>query len=555
MCGSEGAALGVLRGFLLMAGMFSLNHGAAVACLSFAVAELGTRVGNASSGSLYLSFMVTALFLSSAVVARLGAKGGLLLGTSLYASYVLSFVVAAGLARGGANQEDASVWTVAVVGGVLGGVAAGILLTASGAYFSYAARDYAVARGNGCTFEASTTKLSGFMAGIFVGTEVVCKLLASLIVYTTGTWIWMAIVFLGISLLSALGMTRIRSVFASDTLVGNNSQDNSDVSSSSLHYHQDDDCNVMSDRVLLDGQDISPVAEDIIISVGSNNNGSLGNNNNNDDGDKSSVGKGTTSDAAVLRLQHQPQSRLAVTASVLQVLAAWVHDPRLLLAGGVNLAFGLCSAYLTSYLNGIVVKAEYSGSAVGLFAAITPAVSGVSALPFAYFARKVGTKTPFMALASLAAGTVAVLGLALDTSELGALGVLLCLYVLEGWLRCVFEGINKAVFADLFLGQSEVAFATLIVQSGGASALAFWMMSVGVNERFVAAATLIAAVAAMPMFLCAQQMRWAVDIKQFQRNPTSGALSTDRRRRKWGHGGAGDDGDLFGEDQTQYLVS
>ena len=111
-----------------------------------------------------------------------------------------------------------------------------------------------------------------------------------------------------------------------------------------------------------------------------------------------------------------------------------------------------------------------------------------------------------MALACVSSATVAALGMALGVDELGSAGVLLCLYVLEGWLRCVFEGINKAVFADLFLGQSEVAFATLIVQSGGASALAFWMMSVRVDERVVAGCTLCSAVLAMPMFLCALRM-------------------------------------------------
>ena len=64
-----------LRGFLFMALMFALNHGAAVACLSFAVAELGPRVGNASSGSLYLSFMCCALFAAAGCVRELGAKG------------------------------------------------------------------------------------------------------------------------------------------------------------------------------------------------------------------------------------------------------------------------------------------------------------------------------------------------------------------------------------------------------------------------------------------------------------------------------------------------
>ena len=150
------------------------------------------------------------------------------------------------------------------------------------------------------------------------------------------------------------------------------------------------------------------------------------------------------------------------------------------------MSFGFALPYLTSCLNGVIVKDKYGGAAVGLFAAITPTVSGLSALPFSLLAQRLGTKVPFMALACVSSATVAALGMALGVDELGSAGVLLCLYVLEGWLRCVFEGINKAVFADLFLGQSEVAFATLIVQSGGASALAFWMMSVRVDERVVA---------------------------------------------------------------------
>jgi hypothetical protein len=422
-----------------------------------------------------------------------GPAGGLVLGTFLYASYVLSFVVAAALARGGAAQEATSVWIVAVLGGVLGGIAAGILLTASGAYFSYAARDYANAAGGGgggtttaastataaaaaASFAASTTQLSGYLAGIFVGTEVVCKLLASLIVHLTSTWIWMAVVFLGVSLLSAFGMTRVDDVAASVAAHSGSSSNNNRAA--------DDDDNVDNST----SRTITP---------------------QDDNGDGGGGGGGGDrirfNDLEQNAIADATAPPVASAASAMQVMVAWVNDPRLLLAGGINLAFGFCSAYLTSYLNGVVVKTKYGGSAVGLFAAITPAVSGLSALPFAYCARRAGTKVPFMALASLASGTVAVLGLALGTAELGGVGLLLCLYVLEGWLRCVFEGINKAVFADLFLGQSEVAFATLIVQSGGASALAFWMMSVRVDERVVAACTLCAAVVAMPMFLCAQR--------------------------------------------------
>lgn len=467
-----------LRRFLFMAAMFSLNHGSAVACLSFAVAQLGAAVGNASSGSLYFAFMITALFGSAAIVRRIGAKGGLVLGTFLYSAYVLSFVIAATMARHGVSTEGSVVWAVAIAGGVLGGVAAGILLTASGTYFSYASRDYANRPGYSGTFKSSTTKLSGYLAAVFVGTEVVCKLLASLLVYVTSTWIWMAIFFLALSLVSAIGMTQASSVHAFTKPTGDNGEnDAGSYAATALTIDEKDESH--------DDNGPSSAVEDV--------------------GEVTFQSQLRDSDAGYVSPSSGPP--LVSMASVAQVIAQWLNDPRLLLAGGINLAFGFCSAYVTSYLNGIVVKGEYGGSAVGLFASITPAVSGIAALPIAVLARRMGTKTPFMVLASLAAGSIALLGLFLSSAELGDLGVLLAVYALEGIIRCIFEGINKGVYADLFLGESEVAFATLIVQSGGASAIAFWLMSVRFDQRIVAACTLVAAAIAMPMFWCAKRMK------------------------------------------------
>ena len=131
----------------------------------------------------------------------------------------MSFVVAAALARDGATSEDESVWVVAVLGGVIGGIAAGILLTASGSCFSFASRDYAMAclsRDGGGTAGSKTFETPAFRDTwqAFSSARKLSANLASLIVYLTATWTWMAVLFLCISLLSALGMTRVRSVAA-----------------------------------------------------------------------------------------------------------------------------------------------------------------------------------------------------------------------------------------------------------------------------------------------------------------------------------------------------
>lgn len=49
------------------------------------------------------------------------------------------------------------------------------------------------------------------------------------------------------------------------------------------------------------------------------------------------------------------------------------------------------------------------------------------------------------------------------------------MYILAGSGRAVFEGTNKAVFADFFPNDKEAAFANVIIQSGGSAAIAFFV--------------------------------------------------------------------------------
>ena len=62
------------RNFLAMCIAFSLNHGSAVACIAYATAELGTDLGSASSGTLYIFYALTALFVSKPFVCSVGPK-------------------------------------------------------------------------------------------------------------------------------------------------------------------------------------------------------------------------------------------------------------------------------------------------------------------------------------------------------------------------------------------------------------------------------------------------------------------------------------------------
>jgi hypothetical protein len=70
------------RNFLLMSFAFSLNHGAVVACLAYAAAELGNELGSASSGILYVCYSLTALVGSKPFVSMVGPKKALLAGVT-----------------------------------------------------------------------------------------------------------------------------------------------------------------------------------------------------------------------------------------------------------------------------------------------------------------------------------------------------------------------------------------------------------------------------------------------------------------------------------------
>ena len=63
--------------------------------------------------------------------------------------------------------------------------------------------------------------------------------------------------------------------------------------------------------------------------------------------------------------------------------------------------------------------------------------------------------------------------------------LLVLIYTLEGLGRGVFEGPNRAVYADWFENQREMAFACWIVQSGGSASVAFFMLALDVNPTIV----------------------------------------------------------------------
>lgn len=230
--------------FVVMALCFSVNHGTVGALINLSTALLGTGLGSINLGTLYVMYLLTALTLATAIIGTFGAKGGLLAGTGGYCMYVVSFALAAqvaaipptddeliadpkscaaaGAAMPGPGPESGASWctytppdinrtetnythtddpghceclattlvkTISVVGAAFGGIAAGFLWTAQGAYFARNAELYAEAGGrifgSDVKEEVTTARATGLFSSIFaafyLSFEVLMKLLSSVL--------------------------------------------------------------------------------------------------------------------------------------------------------------------------------------------------------------------------------------------------------------------------------------------------------------------------------------------------------------------------------------
>lgn len=173
--GDRSAARRTLSNFMLMSILFSANHGCVVACLALATARLGS-LGAWQSGILYLTYTGSAIFGATYFVKQLGARDALITGMSFYCVYVACFWLA-------------TVWhdverAAALTGAAIGGVGAGFLWTAQGAYFSRAAEEHAAQLAQPVT--KSTAYLAGIFAFVYLGEEVGLRALSTLLLQLGG---------------------------------------------------------------------------------------------------------------------------------------------------------------------------------------------------------------------------------------------------------------------------------------------------------------------------------------------------------------------------------
>jgi len=177
----------------------------------------------------------------------------------------------------------------------------------------------------------------------------------------------------------------------------------------------------------------------------------------------------------VYRLQSQ-SAAVSPLAKVWAVTSLW-SDPLIWLLSPTNLTFGFAAAFMNGYVNANFASKELDKAVVGLLAAITAATAAVLGQAFGLLSSAAG-KGPVIILGALCFMCIPLCLFVLNCC--GGWGWwLICLYLLQGSGRAVYESTNRAMFSDFFTGPAtEGAFANCMFQSSVSFALCFFLQTV-----------------------------------------------------------------------------
>lgn len=168
---------------LLLSNCFGINHAAVTTPIQFQTSLLGSELGNIDNMLLYLTTMVTALFLGSLLNDKLGARIGLTWTMAGYSVYVTLFATVLLLPKGEDGFAGPAGKLCGVLGSVIGGLAAGPLWTFQGVVIGKIVED--VAETEQLETDEQKQALSGSLWGTFglwfLGWEAVIRAAVSIL--------------------------------------------------------------------------------------------------------------------------------------------------------------------------------------------------------------------------------------------------------------------------------------------------------------------------------------------------------------------------------------
>lgn len=450
--------------------LFSINHGCVTAVLNLSVVLLGDK-GSFMSGVLYIMYAATALLASTAIVGRLGVRGALCTGCLLYCVYIFSFPLAL------IAHDDASQLAIALVGGAVGGVAAGFLWAAQGSYFATSAKLYAEATNT--PPEKATSTFAATFGMLFLGLEVVLKAFP-------------------------LALKGIEAALSHPAHAGPNAS-RVDAPPSAPPPPSAHAGLPAVDLIVAVAYSIFAIlaALGMFTVWDIDRLSDLKNENAND----------PTADDALASAQAEgaaPPPRPGCTLErVVAAVALWCKRPTVVLLAPIQATFGVSSALLAWEVTGRVVKQiafpHDSVVVAGLLSGLVALVAGALQWPFKLAANAFG-KMPVMLVGLSAFAGLGTLCFVLDGDQLAHHVPLVSCYLLHAVGRACFEGTNKALYADFFAGGDEsAAFSNIVIANGLASAIAFFTYP-ELPRKTEATVVILAAAVAVVCYLTAESI-------------------------------------------------
>ena len=188
-------------------------------------------------------------------------------------------------------------------------------------------------------------------------------------------------------------------------------------------------------------------------------------------------------------------------------------DRRMVLLVPFQILFGAMSALLIVYVNGNIVKTDIGTDAIGYFTAILAGTAALCSPALASFHSK--RSSMLAGCGAFAAEAVLLLSLPSSLLTSHSWAILTPLYTLHGVGRAVFESANKAVIADHFgdTGDSEAAFANVIVFSGASSALGLFVFPTLSATVMLALCIALATIAAAGIVVAQSRREKALEAK------------------------------------------
>jgi len=420
---------GAWREFMPFAVLFSINHGTVTTTLSLASSLIDSTDAGLSNGLMYLLYASTTLLLAVPVLRRLGVKRTLVLAMALFASYVGAFLLA---------MIEAVELPAVTIGGVLGGIAAGLLWTTQGAYLSHSSSLHAT-RLN-CSKPEATSRLSGAFATTLLSLELAFKLLSSVLLGaidqddgSTTAKVAMLVIFSASAMASAL----LAPCFISDVEKAATTECTSKAAAESA---------------AAEGAESKSKPEGLAPTAAT---------------------EVDTADAGLWT--H-------IMSTVGAAVRLCIEQPRILLLAPFNMAFGLQTALVAETMNDVLATEGLGALAVGILTSVTVGIAALLASPLSAFRdRKVtvmNSASVCFVLENILFGIYLYVDLPTLYQGTRWQGWLLMLlpYALQGVGRAAYESVNKALTADIFAKDSEAAFANILLQSGFSSALFFFVL-------------------------------------------------------------------------------